>query len=452
MLAAEAPTLTPIPVPAAMPSPPPPTPPYDPSPAGPASELGRSLGLGDAVGIGFGAVVGAGIFVVTGVAAGVAGPALLAGLGIAGVAAAANALSSAELAASYPRSGGTYEYGYQVLHPRAGFAAGWMFLVSKTAAAGTVAVGLGAYLDALLPGLPARPVSVAAVLLFTALNRLGVRKSARANLLAVGIAVAALLALVAAGAGAVRAENFRPFAPAGWRGTLQGAALLFFAYTGYARVATLGEEVRDPRTTIPRAILLTLGGSLALYLAVTLVAVGAAGAPALAGSPAPLLAAARAAGPPGLERLVAAGGVAAMLGVLLSQLLGLSRMAFAMARRGDLPRRLAAVDEARGVPGNAVLAVGAAAALVAATGALREIAAAASFAILVYYGIANLAALRMPRDAKLYPDAVPAVGLAACALLALSLPLRTVAVGTAVLAAGMLLRALLRRGADGEPR
>jgi APA family basic amino acid/polyamine antiporter len=454
MLAAEAPTLTPIPVPAAMPSPPPPTPPYDPSPAGPASELGRSLGLGDAVGIGFGAVVGAGIFVVTGVAAGVAGPALLAGLGIAGVAAAANALSSAELAASYPQSGGTYEYGYRRLHPRAGFAAGWMFLASKTAAAGTVAVGLGAYLDALLPGLPARPLSVAAVLLFTALGRLGVRKSARANLLAVGIAVAALLALVAAGAGSVRAENFRPFAPAGWRGTLQGAALLFFffAYTGYARVATLGEEVRDPRTIIPRAILLTLGGSLALYLAVTLVAVGAAGAPALAGSPAPLLAAARAAGPPGLERLVAAGGVAAMLGVLLSQLLGLSRMAFAMARRGDLPRRLAAVDEARGVPGNAVLAVGAAAALVAATGALREIAAAASFAILVYYGIANLAALRMPRDAKLYPDAVPAVGLAACALLALSLPLRTVAVGTAVLAAGMLLRALLRRGADGEPR
>jgi APA family basic amino acid/polyamine antiporter len=435
-----------------MTSPPSPTPPHRPPPDGPPSELGRSLGLGDAVGIGLGAVVGAGIFVVTGVAAGVAGPALLAGLGIAGVAAAANALSSAELAASYPRSGGTYEYGYRVLHPRAGFAAGWMFLVSKTAAAGTVAVGLGAYLDALLPGLPARPVSVAAVLLFTALNRLGVRKSARANLLAVGIAVAALTALVAAGAGAMRAENFRPFAPAGWRGTLQGAALLFFAYTGYARVATLGEEVRDPRATIPRAILLTLGGSLALYLAVAVVAVGAAGAPALAGSPAPLLAAARAAGPPGLERLVAAGGVAAMLGVLLSQLLGLSRMAFAMARRGDLPRRLAAVDEARGVPGNAVLAVGVAAALVAATGSLREIAAAASFAILVYYGIANLAALRMPREAKLYPDAVPAVGLAACALLAVSLPPRTVAVGTAVLAAGMLLHAVLRKEADGDAR
>jgi APA family basic amino acid/polyamine antiporter len=429
-----------------------PAPHPDRAPARPESALGRTLGLGDAVGIGFAAVVGAGIFVVTGVAAEVAGPALLAGLAIAGVAAAANALSSAELAASYPQSGGTYEYGWRVLGPRAGFAAGWMFLASKTAAAGTVAVGLGAYLDALFPGLPARPVSVAAVVLFTLLNRLGVRKSARANLLAVGIAVAALLALVASGAGSARAEHFRPFAPAGWRGTLEGAALLFFAYTGYARVATLGEEIRDPRTTIPRAILLTLGGSLLLYLAVVLAAVGAAGAPALAASPAPLLAAARASGPPALEAAVAAGGVAAMLGVLLSQLLGLSRMAFAMARRGDLPRRLAVVDEARGVPGNAVLAVGAVAAVVAATGALRGIAAAASFAILVYYGIANLAALRMPREGKLYPDAVPLVGLAACALLAVSLPVRTVAVGTATLAAGMGLRALLRRGLAPDAR
>ncbi|HEX2091502.1 MAG TPA: APC family permease [Longimicrobiaceae bacterium] len=412
--------------------------------------LPRTLGLTDAVGIGFGAVIGAGIFVVTGVAAGVAGPALLVGLGMAGVAAAANALSSAELAARYPHSGGTYEYGYRVLHPWAGFAAGWMFLASKTAAAGTVAVGLAAYLEALAPGLPPRPVAVAAVLLFTALNYLGVRKSARANLLLVGVAVLALLALVVLGAGSLRAGHFRPFTPGGWGGTLQGAALLFFAYTGYARVATLGEEVREPRATIPRAILLTVGGSLLLYLAVAAVAVGLAGAPALAVSPAPLLAAAGALGVPGVDRLVAVGGVAAMLGVLLSQLLGLSRMAFAMARWGDLPRALDRVDGASGVPGRAVLAVGAAAAGVAATGALREIAAAASFAILVYYGIANLAALRMPREAKLYPDVVPAVGLTACALLALALPVRTVLTGCVVLGVGVGVRAALRGGRAGS--
>src|SRR5687767_15501944 len=98
------------------------------------SGLRRDLGLIDAVGVGLGAIIGAGIFVVTGVAARVAGPAFVVGLLIAGIAAACNALSSAQLAAAYPRSGGTYEYGYQVLSPRFGFAAGWLFLVSKLAA------------------------------------------------------------------------------------------------------------------------------------------------------------------------------------------------------------------------------------------------------------------------------------------------------------------------------
>lgn len=112
----------------------------------PSVVLRRELGLLDAVGIGFGAIVGAGIFVVTGVAAGIAGPALLVGLLLAGIAATANALSSAQLAAEYPHSGGTYEYGYRVLSPEAGFAAGWMFLASKISAAGTVALGLAGYL------------------------------------------------------------------------------------------------------------------------------------------------------------------------------------------------------------------------------------------------------------------------------------------------------------------
>src|SRR5690606_2984605 len=140
------------------------------------------------------------------------------------------------------------------------------------------------------------------------------------------------------------------------------------------------------------------------------------------------------------------GGVAAMLGVILSQLLGLSRMAFAMARRGDLPRVLAAVHPRHGVPGRAVLAVGAAAAVVAGTGTLAGVAATASFTILLYYGIANLAALRMPREAKLFGDAVPTFGLAACALLAFSLSPRIILTGLAILAVGFLLRRLARPG------
>lgn len=409
-----------------------------------AGGLRRALGLVDAVGIGVGAIVGAGIFVVTGVAAGVAGPAFLLGLLLAGAAAAANALSSAQLAAAYPRSGGTYEYGYRVLSPALGFAAGWLFLASKITAAGTVALGLAGYLEALLPGLPPRAAAVGAVVVFTALNYYGVQRSSRANLVIVAVSVGALLLFVIAGIPSFRMTNLRPFAPAGWEGTLRAAALLFFAYTGYARIATLGEEVREPQRTIPRAIEITIGGVLVLYLGVALIAAGAVGTDALARTAAPLEAAARSFGASWVRTAVAAGGVAAMLGVILSQLLGLSRMVFAMARRGDLPRGLEAVHPRHGVPGRAVLAVGAAAAVVAATGTLAGVAATASFTILLYYGIANLAALRMPREAKLFSDAVPAFGLVACALLAFSLSPRIILTSLALLAAGFLLRRVAR--------
>jgi basic amino acid/polyamine antiporter, APA family len=398
--------------------------------------LRRDLGLLDAVGIGFGAIVGAGVFVVTGIAAGIAGPAILLGLLIAGSAAGANALSSAQLAAEYPRSGGTYEYGYEVLGPWWGFIAGWMFLASKISAAGTVALGLGGYLDALVPGLEPRLVAVAAIAVFTALNYRGIRRSSRANLVIVTVSVGTLVLFVASGATAVRLENLAPFAPGGWRGVLEASALLFFAYTGYARIATLGEEVSDPRRTIPRAIMITIAGAVVLYLAVAAVAVGVAGAPGMAASAAPLYAAAAGLPNAGIATAVAIGGVTAMLGVILSQLLGLSRMVFAMARRDDLPSYLHQVHPRFGVPGRAVLLVGGIAMVVAATGTLRGVASAASFTILVYYGIANLAALRMPESAKLYPDLVPRFGLVACAVLALSLAQEVVMTGLVILALG----------------
>ncbi len=407
-------------------------------------ELRRDLGLLDAVGIGFGAIVGAGIFVVTGVAAGIAGPAFLLGLVLAGIAATANALSSAQLAATYPQSGGTYEYGYRVLTPWAGFAAGWMFLASKISAAGTVALGLAGYLTGLVPGLPPRAVAVGAILLFTGLNYFGIRRSSRANLVIVAVSLGTLILFVVLGAGAFRPENLRPFAPQGWRGVLEAGAILFFAYTGYARIATLGEEVHEPRKTIPRAVVITIIGAILLYGAVAVVAVGAAGAGPLAATAAPLRVAAGRTGISWLPAVVSIGGLAAMLGVVLSQILGLSRMVFAMARRGDLPRSLERVHPTHGVPDRAVLLVGAVAAVVAATGTLQGVAAAASFTILVYYGIANVAALRMPAETKLYNDAVPLVGLITCALLAFSLSTTTIATGLGALAVGFAARLAVR--------
>lgn len=410
-----------------------------------ASELRRDLGLLDAVGIGFGAIIGAGIFVVTGVAAGVAGPAFVAGLSIAGLAAAANALSAAQLASAYPRAGGTYEYGYRVLNPTAGFAAGWLYLASKIAAAGTVAMGLGGYLESLLPAVPPRLVAVTAVVLFTVLNYVGVRRSSRMNLWIVSVSVGVLVLFVIVGAGEVRGENLRPFAPAGVRGVLEAAALLFFAYTGYARIAVLAEEVRDPRRTIPRAVVATITGAIVLYMAVAIVAVGVVGSERMAATAAPLHVAARSFSVPGIPVVVSVGALAAMLGVILSQLLGLSRMGFAMARWGDLPAVLARVDTRFRTPGAAIIAVGIASTLVTAVGTLQGVAAAAAFTILLYYAITNVAALRMPREARLYPVAIPSFGLVACVVLAASLSPRTILTGLAVLLVGLVARHVVRR-------
>lgn len=410
-----------------------------------APALRRELGLLDAVGVGFGAIIGAGIFVVTGVAAGVAGPAFLIGLLIAGVAATANALSSAELAAEFPQSGGTYEYGYRLLNPWLGFVAGWMFLASKISAAGTVALGLAGYLEMLLPGLPPRAVAVGAIVFFTVINYFGVRRSSRLNLAIVTVSLLSLLLFIVAGTGLIRPENFQPFAPMGWRGILEASAILFFAYTGYARIATLGEEVRDPRSTIPKATIVTLAASALLYFAVAAVAIGTVGATQLSATSAPLSVAAQSFTWPWVAIVIAVGGVTAMLGVILSQLLGLSRMAFAMARRRDLPAFLAHVHPRYGVPDRAVLVIGLIAAVVAATGTLRGVASAAAFTILIYYGIANLAALRLAREAKLYPYFIAVAGLAMCAVLALSLSIEIILTGCGVLIIGILLRAVFHR-------
>jgi basic amino acid/polyamine antiporter, APA family len=275
-----------------------------------------------------------------------------------------------------------------------------------------------------------------------------VKRSSRANLAIVAVSLSALLFFVGSGVAAFDAANLTPFAPAGWRGGMEAAALLFFAYTGYARIATLGEEVRDPRRTIPRATVITIGGAVLLYFAVALIAVGAVGADALAGTGAPLHVAAQAFPLGWAATAVSVGGVTAMLGVILSQLLGLSRMGFAMARRRDLPAILDEVHPQHGVPGRAVLVIGAVAAVVAATGTLRGVASAASFTILVYYFIANLAALRMPAEAKLFTDAVPVIGLIACTALALSLSLSVIGVGLLLMTAGVVLRLLVRHAAN----
>lgn len=408
-------------------------------------KLRRELGLVDAVGVGLGAIVGAGIFVVSGIAAGVAGPAFLVGLAIAGAVATCNALTSAELAAVFPQSGGTYEYGYRLLHPLAGFAAGWVFLASKLAAASVVALGFGSYVAQLFPALDENVTAIVSVIILTCINLAGVKKAGRLNTIIVAITLGALIVFVVTGASSFDPVNLRPFAPFGWRGILESAAILFFAYTGYARVATLGEEVIDPSRTIPRAIVITIVSALVLYAAVAVVAVGAVGSDEMAGSTSPLRSAAQSFDNPYTSSIVAIGAATAMLGVLASQILAISRMMFSMARRNDLPQMFARVGVRYGVPHIAIFASGAIILVAVRFGTLAWVVSSAAFSILLYYAIANVAALRLDRKRKRFPAVIAMTGLVTCIVLAFALPWRTIAWGAVVLMSGFMVRWLSHR-------
>ncbi|MEV0215350.1 APC family permease [Micromonospora sp. NPDC050695] len=408
-------------------------------------QLARRLGVPDAVVIGLGSMLGAGVFVVFGPAAAAAGGAgLLPALVLAGFIAFCNATSSARLAARYPESGGTYVYGRERLGPFAGFVAGWGFVVGKTASCAAMALTIGAYL---WPG-QARLVAVGAVLAVTAVNLRGIGKTATATklLVALVLAVLALVAAVGVVGGPVRLDRLTD--PGGSaRGVLTAAGLLFFAFAGYARIATLGEEVRDPQRTIPRAVPLALGAVLAIYLVLAVVTLGVLGADRLAESAAPLVDVVTTAGLPGLAWVVRAGATIAVVGVLLSLVAGVGRTTLAMARRRDLPGALAAVHPLHQVPHRAELAVAAVVIVVVLLGDVRDAIGFSSCTVLVYYAVTNAAALTLGCDPdRRLPVRVLAVsGLVGCLLLAVSLPLGSVLAGFGVLAAGAASYALRAR-------
>ncbi|MET7832923.1 APC family permease [Micromonospora sediminicola] len=406
--------------------------------------LARRLGVPDAVVIGLGSMLGAGVFVVFAPAASAAGGAgLLVALALAGFIAFCNATSSARLAARYPESGGTYVYGRERLHPFAGFVAGWGFVVGKTASCAAMALTVGAYL---WPG-RARLVAVLAVVAVTAVNLRGVGKTATATRVLVGVVLTVLAVVAVTGAPQVAVDRLTGGGDIGARGVLTAAGLLFFAFAGYARIATLGEEVRDPERTIPRAVPLALGAVLAVYLTLAVVALGVLGTDRLAAASAPLVEVVSAAGRPGLAWLVRAGAAVAVTGVLLSLLAGVGRTTLAMARRHDLPATLAAVHPRHRVPHRAELAVAAVVIVVVALGDVRGAIGFSSCTVLVYYAITNAAALTLGRDParKLPVRALAALGLVGCLLLAVNLPLPSVLAGFGVLALGAAWYALRHR-------
>lgn len=403
---------------------------------GSESALVRRLGLGDAVVIGLGAMIGAGIFAALGPAARAAGAGLLLGLAIAAALAYCNAISSARLAVRYPASGGTYVYGRERLGPFWGYLAGWSFVVGKTASCAAMALTVGTYV---WPE-HARVVAVLAVAVLTAVNYRGVRKSARLTRVIVAVVLLVLGAVVAVsvGSGRITVQHMGFDASVTIAGVLQAAGLLFFAFAGYARIATLGEEVRDPARTIPRAIPLALGGALVVYAAVGVAALGVLGPDRLAAAAAPLVAVAHAAGAGWLAPVVRAGAAVAALGALLTLILGVSRTTLAMARDRHVPHGLAAVHPWFGVPHRAEVVVGVVVALAAATTDLRAVIGFSSFGVLLYYAIANAAAWTLTRAENRPPRAIPAAGLLGCLVLACTLPVASIATAAALIVLGVL--------------
>jgi APA family basic amino acid/polyamine antiporter len=386
-------------------------------------------------------MLGAGVFSAFAPAADAAGAGLLVGLVIAGVVALLNATSSAELAAVYPASGGTYVYGRQELGRSWGFLAGWSFVAGKLASLCAMALTFGTYVA---PS-AARPLAVLAALSLTGVNLLGVTKTAAVTrVLVVGVLASLAVAVVACfGGGAVDPARLTPLWPdAGARGILESAGFLFFAFAGYARVATIGEEVVDPRRTIPKAIPLALGIVLAVYALVGIASLSVLGAAGVAGSDAPVADAVSAGDLEAFTPVVRAGAALASLGVLLSLLAGVGRTTFAMAAEGDLPRALASVHPRTSVPDRAELAVGVLVAIAVALVDLRSAIGFSSFAVLVYYAIANASALRLRRRERRRAPFLPAAGVLGCVVLALALPPEAIVAGASVVAAGALAYAV----------
>jgi basic amino acid/polyamine antiporter, APA family len=397
--------------------------------------------LGDAVFIGLGSMIGAGVFAAFTPAAQAAGAGLLLGLVVAAFVAFCNATSSAQLAAVYPTSGGTYVYGREELGNWWGFLAGWSFVIGKTASCAAMALTFAAYA---VPPEWERPVAALAVVALTAVNYLGVTRTATVARVVVVIALVGLAVALSAGVSTGMPALTSVFSGSlfsgGAYGILQAAGLLFFAFAGYARVATMGEEVRDPARTIPLAITIALGLTVLIYLVVAVVELGTLGASGVAATPTPLEAVVRLSGWDWALIVLRVGAAAAALGALLGLIAGVGRTSLAMAREGDLPRWLGVVHPKFKVPHRAEVVLGLVVVVLVLTVDLRGAIGFSSFGVLLYYFVANSAAFRQASAVRRYPRVIQVLGAVGCLALVVTLPIVAIVVGVAVLAIGVIYR------------
>ncbi|CAN5336732.1 APC family permease [soil metagenome] len=399
--------------------------------------LSRRLGLADATFIGLGSMIGAGVFAAFTPAAQAAGSGLLIGLVVAAFVAFCNAAASAQLAAQYPSSGGTYVFGRMRLGPWWGFFAGWSFIIGKTASCAAMALTFAAYVA---PAGWQRMIAAAAVILLAAVNYRGVTRTAKLTRIIVVAVLIVLAVVVAAGVSTGLPQSSSVLGTGlvshGLYGILQSSGLLFFAFAGYARIATMGEEVRDPSRTIPRAILLALGITVLVYLVLALVALSTIGVRGIASSPAPLSATVASAGWLWAEPVVRIGAALASLGALLALIAGIGRTTLAMAREADLPRWLSAIHPRFNTPHRAEVVLAAIVVALVLTVDLRGAIGFSSFGVLLYYFVANVSAITQDREHRRYPRVLQALGALGCLVLVITLPTTSIVVGVLVLAVG----------------
>jgi APA family basic amino acid/polyamine antiporter len=399
------------------------------------NRLRRDLTVTDAVVIGLGSMMGAGIFTALAPAASAAGAGLLIGLIIAGCVAFLNASSSAQLARLYPASGGTYIYARERLNELWAWLAGWAFIFGKFASCAAVALTFGYYIA---PDYAHYLASIA-IIVFTIINYFGIKKTANATKIIVGSVTACLIAIIAITLGSSpKASNLQPLlGTGGLYGILQSAGIWFFAFAGYSRIATLGEEMKDPAKSIPRAVLSGLGITLLIYIAVAVSALLAVGPNKLASTHAPLLAAVQQTDTYVWGWVVRIGAMLATLGVLVSLMTGISRTLFAMADDHKLPAYLAKVHPTHKVPYLAESTVGALLAGIVLVSDVRSAIGFSAFTVLFYYAITNMAAFTLKTKERLFAKTLSVLGFVGCLTLAFALPITSVIAGTVVIVVGL---------------
>lgn len=383
-------------------------------------------------------MIGAGVFSVWGPAMQAAGSGLFIALAVAAVVAFCNATSSAQLAAVHPVAGGTYAYARAEIGPWWGFIAGWCFVIGKIASCAAMALTFAAYAA---PSGSEPLVAVITVAALATVNCFGITRTALLTRILVIVSLLGLAVVVAVGFQAAPSASPVPLPDLTAYGVLQGAGLLFFAFAGYARIATMGEEVVDPARSIPRAIILALAGALVVYALIAVVVVLTLGADAGA-HPAPLAAVVDAAGLPALGPVVRVAAAAASLGALLALLTGIGRTTLAMAREADLPRFLSAVHPRWQVPYRAEIVIALIVIGIVLVADLRDAIGFSSFGVLLYYLIANAAAFRQHGTARLYPRVLQVMGALGCLLLVNTLPVVASLIGTGVVLIGVVYRML----------